>query len=91
MTTRAFRSLFDWWWRLWLCRPRIEIDLSLWREMVQELGRRSLGGTREAGVFLLVPAEEEAHRVVRVAYFDDLDPECLAARPRNTVGGWSGV
>ena len=79
MITRAFRSLFDWYRRLWPSRSRIQIDLDLWQEIVQELGRRSLGGSREAGVFLLVPREEGARRVVRAAYFDD---------PRPRMPGW---
>ena len=88
MTIWAFRSLFDWWW-LWPCRPRIEIDLSLWLEIIRELGRRSLDGTREAGVFLLAPAEEGARHVVGVAYFDDLDSECLVGNIHVRSAGFS--
>ena len=89
MITQAFRSLRDWWRWLWPRRPCIEIDLGLWQEMIQELGRRSLGGSREAGVFLLSPAEESACRVVRTAYFDDLDPECLAGNIHIRASGFS--
>ena len=89
MITQVLRSLFDLWWRVWPSRSRIEMDLSLWREMVEELGRRSRGGTREAGVFLLAPAEEEARRVARVAYFDDLDPECLVGNIHIRASGFS--
>ena len=89
MITRAFRSLLDWCQRLWPSRSRIEIDLDLWREIVQELGRRSLGGSREAGVFLLAPGEKGARRVVRAAYFDDLDPECLVGNIHIRAAGFS--
>ena len=89
MTTRAFRSLRDWWRRLWPSRPRIEIELGLWQKMIQELGRRSLGGSRETGVFLLSPAEESTRRVVRAAYFDDLDPECLVGNIHIRASGFS--
>ena len=89
MITLAFRSIFGWWWRLWPWRPRIEIDRGLWQEIVQELGRRSLGGSRETGVFLLSPVEESARRVVRAAYFDDLDPECLVGNIHIRASGFS--
>ena len=89
MITRAFRSVFGWCRRLWPSRPSIEIDLGLWQEMIRELGRRSLGGSREAGVFLLSPAEEGARHVVRAAYFDDLDPECLVGNIYIRASGFS--
>ena len=89
MITRAFRSLLDWCRRLWPSRPRIEIDLDLWQKMIQELGRRSLGGSREAGVFLLAPGEKGSRRVVRAAYFDDLDPECLVGNIHIRAAGFS--
>ena len=88
MITRVFRALFDW-WRRRAIRPHIEIDLGLWQEMIQELGRRSLGGSRETGVFLLSSAEQGARRVVRVAYFDDLDPECLVGNIHIRASGFS--
>ena len=89
MITRALRSLFSWYPRLWSSRSRIQIDLDLWQEIVQELGRRSLGGSREAGVFLLVPREQGARRVVRAAYFDDLDSECLVGNIHIRASGFS--
>ena len=89
MIIRAFRSLLDWCRRLWPSRPRIEIDLDLWQEIVQELGRRSLGGSRESGVFLLAPARDKARRVVRAAYFNDLDPECLVGNIHIRAPGFS--
>ena len=89
MITQAFRSLLDWFRWIWPGRPRIEIALVLWQETVQELGRRSLGGSREAGVFLLAPAEEGARRVVGVAYFDELDPKCLIGNIHIRASGFS--
>ena len=89
MITKAFRPLFDWWRRLRHSRPLIEISLGLWQETTGELGRRSLGGSREAGVFLLTPARERTRRVVRVAYFDDLDPECLVGNIHIRASGFS--
>ena len=74
---RALRSLHRWSRRLWPSRPQLEIELCLWQEIIRELGRRGLHGRRESGAFLLAPREEDSHRVVRPAYFDDLDPNCL--------------
>ena len=87
--TRAFSALLRWCRRLWPSRPHIEIDLDLWQEIVQELGRRSLGGSRESGVFLLAPAENGTRRVVRAAYFDDLDPDCLVGNIHIRASGFS--
>ncbi len=89
MITRAFRSLLFWCWRLWPRRPRIEISLVLWKQTVQELGRRSLGGKREAGVFLLASKDSRARNVVRTAYFDDLDPDCLVGNIHIRAPGFS--
>ena len=89
MITRAFRALLQWCRGLWPSRPLIEVGLDLWQETIQELGRRSLGGRREAGVFLLAHADGEARRVVRSAYFDDLDPECLVGNIHIRASGFS--
>ena len=89
MITRAFRSLLDWCRQLWPSPHRIEIDLGVWQKMLEELRRRSLGGSRESGVFLLVSTEGDARRVVRVAYFDDLDPECLVGNIHIRASGFS--
>lgn len=91
MITQAFRSLLDWYWRLWPSRPRIEIDCSLWQQIIQELGRRSLDGSRESGVFLLGSQDEGANRVVRAVYFDDLDPECLVGNIHIRSSGFSNL
>ena len=89
MTTQAFKSLLEWFRSLLPSRPLIEISLALWQEMIEELGRRSLGGRREAGVFLLAPAKERTRQVVRAAYFDDLDPECLVGNIHIRASGFS--
>ena len=89
MITRAFRAFSAWCWRLWPSRTRIEIEFDLWQEVVQELGRRSLCGSREAGVFLLTSSEGEMRRVVKTAYFDDLDPECLVGSIHIRASGFS--
>ena len=77
MITLGFRSAFDWLLWLWPHRPCVEICRGLWQDVVEELGRRSLGGSREAGVFLLASTDVGPHRVVKAVYFDDLDPGCL--------------
>ncbi len=77
MIIRGFRSFLDWCRWLWPSRAYIEIDLELWLQMIEELGRRSLGGRRETGVFLLASILESPRHVVKPVYFDDLDPECL--------------
>ena len=89
MIIRAYRSVFRWWLRLWPSRPRLEIGLDLWQETVQELGRRGLGGRRESGVFLLGRLREGVPTVVKVAYFDDLDPECLVGNIHIRASGFS--
>jgi proteasome lid subunit RPN8/RPN11 len=55
----------------------LEIDKSLWAEMTAELAARG-GGVRESGAFLLGRVESGRPRqAVDVAYYDDLDEECL--------------
>ena len=77
LTTRAYRLLRQYWVWFWRRRPRIEINLCLWNQMIKELGRRGLNGRREAGAFLLVRHDKGDGPVVRVVYYDDLDPNCL--------------
>ena len=77
LITRAFRLFLQWCGRLWPSRPQVEIDLYLWQEMIEELGRRGLDGRREAGAFLLASRDGGECCVVRTVYFDDLDPNCL--------------
>jgi proteasome lid subunit RPN8/RPN11 len=59
---------------------RLSCASSLWRSGLAELRRRG-GGQRESGAFLLgVRNGSDAdmrRRVMRVVYYDDLDPHCL--------------
>ena len=89
MITSAFRSLFNWCRGLWPSRPRLEIGLNLWQETIQELGRRSLGGKREAGVFLLARPGEGVPIAIKSAYYDDLDPGCLIGNIHIRAPGFS--
>jgi proteasome lid subunit RPN8/RPN11 len=47
-----------------------------WRSLLRELERRG-AGVRESGAFLLGDTSHGSRVVVRVVYFDDLDPNCL--------------
>ena len=89
MITQAFEWFLDWCRQVWSGQHRIEIDLGHWQEIVQELGRRSLGGSREAGVFLLASKYSDARRVVKAVYFDNLDPECLVGNIHIRASGFS--
>ena len=75
--TQAFNSIGRWIRLIWPRSPKIEFDAALWLNMVDELGKRSLNGSRESGAFLLVPKDQFANYVTNVAYYDDLDPKCL--------------
>lgn len=89
MITSAFSWLIHWCRELWPSQPRLEIGLDLWQETVRELGRRSLGGKREAGVFLLARAGEGVPTVTKSAYYDDLDPGCLVGNIHIRAAGFS--
>ena len=75
--TRAYSALRRWLRRLRPIRPRLAIATDLWEEMREELGRRGLHGSREAGAFLLADRRDGERRVSRIVYLDDLDPGCL--------------
>lgn len=59
---------------------RLSCASALWREGLAELRRRG-AGPRESGAFLLGTrtgsGDGARARVVRFAYYDDLDPHCL--------------
>lgn len=57
-------------------RSRVRIGNEAWNTLIAELGHRT-GSVREAGAFLLARAGDERRSVVRVVYFDDVDPDCL--------------
>jgi proteasome lid subunit RPN8/RPN11 len=47
-----------------------------WESMLGELARRGRG-SRESGAFLLANSLGDLRTVVRVVFFDDIDPNCL--------------
>jgi proteasome lid subunit RPN8/RPN11 len=49
-----------------------------WEELIGELGERAKG-IRESGAFLLTPKGGDGRTISSVAYYDDLDPNALAA------------
>lgn len=55
---------------------RLRFHADDWNELIGELGRRG-GGRRESGAFLLGSRDDTSHRVERIVYYDDLDPDCL--------------
>lgn len=68
-------------------RPLLKLRRRQWRDLIEELHRRS-EGRRECGAFLL------AHRgrprqVSRIVYYDDLDPQCLLAATHIHINGHS--
>jgi len=57
---------------------RISCSAAIWDEGVAELGRRTLGQSRESGAFLLGERQEiGCHRVFEFAFYDDIDPHSL--------------
>ena len=75
--TRAFRRIRDWLLRRHRQEPSLIIAATLWQEVLAELGRRGGDGKRESGAFLLAHRGQKVNCVTRVAYYDDLDPDCL--------------
>ena len=57
-------------------RPELICDRETWRQGVQELARRTLGGRRESGAFLLGTRGRPA-RISRFIFYDDIDPAAL--------------
>lgn len=69
-------TLLGW---LGLARPRLRCRASIWNEGVQELARRTLGGRRESGAYLLGrPRRDGSRDIFDFIYYDDVDPEALA-------------
>lgn len=60
--------------------PLLTFDATTFKEMIRELADRGQS-EREAGAFLLTdrdhPADALPQPVTAVAYYDDLDPDCL--------------
>ena len=64
----------------WLSRqpPRLRCESCLWRAGVTELARRTLGGRRESGAYLLgVELPDGGKRILEFVYYDDIDPRAL--------------
>jgi len=58
--------------------PGLACDATVWAAGVRELGRRTLGGRRESGAFLLGVAEKAGtRRVLEFVFYDDVDPRAL--------------
>lgn len=62
---------------------------SVWRQGVLELKRRGRG-ERESGAFLLGHLSEGERRILRFAFYDDLDPHCLDKGYVNFNGQYFG-
>lgn len=75
--------------RLWPRATHLAIDEALWEGIVTELRRRGLHGRRESGAFLLGFIQGRQRRVTAVAYFDDLDPDCLVGNIHFRARGYS--
>lgn len=58
-------------------QPRLVCNRKIWSAGVEELRRRTLGGRRESGAFLLGHDEEGTKRILEFVYYDDIDPEAL--------------
>lgn len=69
-------TLLGW---LGLAPPRLRCRAAIWDEGVQELARRTLGGRRESGAYLLGQHRSDGSRdVLDFIYYDDIDPEALS-------------
>ncbi len=76
-------------------RHGLTMDKSLFTRLAGELARRGRG-ERETGAFLLARAgHSQGHsrcpQVVAVAYYDDLDPDCLTGGITFTADGYTAL
>jgi hypothetical protein len=73
---------------------RLTIAADLFREILAELARRG-AGRRESGAFLLAdrghPAGDLPQPVTAVAYYDDLDPDCLTGNITFHARGYAAL
>lgn len=53
--------------------PNLIVPMSLWRELLNELHRRT-DERHESGAFLLGCSSKHVRRVVQAVYYDDLEP-----------------
>lgn len=69
-------TLLGW---LGLAPPRLRCRRTVWEAGVQELARRTLGGRRESGAYLLGKnLVDGGKEILEFVYYDDIDPAALA-------------
>jgi hypothetical protein len=64
----------------WLCgpQPRLRCSATIWAAGVAELARRTNGGMRESGAYLLgVDVPQGGQRILEFVFYDDIDPHAL--------------
>ncbi|MEO3810789.1 hypothetical protein ABGB17_17455 [Sphaerisporangium sp. B11E5] len=73
-------------------RPVLTIRSDRYEALIRELARRG-GGVRESGAFLLTPLDATTQRgprpITGIAYYDDLDPDCLTGGITFSAIGYS--
>ncbi|MEY9858504.1 hypothetical protein ABH935_004119 [Catenulispora sp. GAS73] len=74
--------------------PLLTFDAATFKEMIRELADRSQG-KRESGAFLLTdrhhPTDALPQPVTTVAYYDDLDPDCLTGGITFHANGYTAL
>jgi hypothetical protein len=75
---RSFlNTLLGW---LGLAPPRLRCQRRIWEAGVEQLARRTLGGRRESGAYLLGRERPDGGKyILDFVYYDDIDPAALAA------------
>jgi hypothetical protein len=74
---RSFLSTLLGW--VGLAPPRLRCQRAIWRAGVAELARRTLGGRRESGAYLLGRERADGSKeILEFIYYDDVDPQALA-------------
>ncbi len=58
--------------------PSLMCDRGVWRAGAAELRKRTLGGRRESGAFLLGVEVGASKRILDFVFYDDVDPNALA-------------
>src|SRR6202041_2575586 len=75
----SFLSMLLGW--IGLAPPRIFCRRKGWDTGVRELARRTLGGKRESGAYLLGKTlDNGSHEILDFVFYDDVDPDALANR-----------
>jgi hypothetical protein len=69
-------TLLGW---LGLAPPKLRCRRAVWEAGVAELARRTLGGKRESGAYLLGTHRRDGGRnILEFVFYDDIDPAALA-------------